>query len=183
MAERHFQGGEALDRTITEAEATLLDSLGAGELQLMEDLRKEAFAEAEARYPDQGAEDGHQDAFRHAYWNALLVAYFGEDFARAFTTAHEGLPGNFAAREAMDLYNNEVGRSIGVDLASFSTPPDFRLADAVDQALQDGRLVVIDLDGESLRWSNQVAPGQTGTTSSTILPGVLNTPAPPSGST
>ena len=29
--------------------------------------------------------------------------------------AHEALPGNTASREAMDLYNNEVGRNIARD--------------------------------------------------------------------
>lgn len=33
--------------------------------------------------------DGHRDAFRHAYWNSLLVRNFGKEWTNQFTTAHE----------------------------------------------------------------------------------------------
>ena len=50
-----------------------------------------------------------------------MIGYFGEEFTRRFTTAHEATPDNPSAREAMDLHNNEVGRRIAAEAAE--TPP------------------------------------------------------------
>lgn len=96
---------------VTRTEAGLLDSLSLLNQRDFKNVRDDAFSQAEDRYPGTTAResnDGHQDAFRHAYWNERLVHDFRSDFARKFATAHEGLPGNPADREAMDLYNNEV---------------------------------------------------------------------------
>ncbi|HVG48080.1 MAG TPA: hypothetical protein VM899_08100 [Rubellimicrobium sp.] len=106
-----------------------------------------------------GGDDGHNDAFRHAYWNALMAKHFGEDFAAAFASAHEGVPGNAADREAMDLHNNELGRRIAREHPDAS---DEELAKLVSEAVQGGEAVVIDGGGE-LAWSDQVAVGRTGT--------------------
>ncbi|MEJ2424300.1 MAG: hypothetical protein P8101_07520 [Candidatus Thiodiazotropha sp.] len=67
-----------------------------------------AFRVADQYFPrvdDQGApipggNDGHNDAFRHAFYSAMLTKEFGVGFSAAFGTAHEGLPGNEADREA-----------------------------------------------------------------------------------
>ena len=59
--------------------------------------------------------DNQTDAFRHAYANALMTQKFGEEWTRKFATAHEGRENNYASSEAMDLYNNEIGRQIAVD--------------------------------------------------------------------
>lgn len=57
------------------------------------------------RYLDNG------DAFRHAYWNAIMVRVVGAIFAEKFATAHEAdSTGN---DKVMDLWNNELGRNIG----------------------------------------------------------------------
>lgn len=146
---------------ITRTEAQLLNLLSPAKLSDFRDIKDDAFAEAERHYPgtsSQERNDGHQDAFRHAYWNALMVEKFGPEFAKKFATAHEGVPGNPADREAMDLYNNEVGRRIAI--AHPDASPE-ELASLVQQAVEQGDMVVIDRDGE-LAWSNQVPFGQHG---------------------
>lgn len=122
------------------------------------DLQNSAFDAADERFPNQGAEDGHNDAFRHAYWNAMMVQKYGADWATRFGTAHERLPGNPADREAMDLYNNEVGRQVAI--AHPKASPE-ELANLVEQAVRNGDAVVIGGNG-NLSYSNTVPPGQTG---------------------
>jgi hypothetical protein len=99
--------------------------------------------------------DGHTDAFRHAYWNARLTSEFGAEWTTQFATAHEGNnPGN-STREAMDLYNNQVGRQIAINNPNASPS---ELADLVKKALDNGDLVVVNSKGH-LDWSNKVAVG------------------------
>lgn len=102
--------------------------------------------------------DGHMDAFRHAYWNALSTKAFGAEWTRQFTTAHEGVPGNGSVREAMDLYNNEVGRKIAVANPDAS---EEELAVLIRKAVDNGEMVVVGADGK-LAWSDKVAVGQHG---------------------
>ena len=161
---------------ITKTEGALLDRLtrdrGLLGLSGFRDLQTEAFSQAETQFPDnpvpsgipadsaktwQG-NDGHRDAFRHTYWSARLTQAYGADWARAFTTAHEGLPGNTANREAMDLYNNGIGIQIGAAHPN-ATPKE--LAELVEQAVTQGKTVVIDSGGQ-LEWSDRVPVGQHG---------------------
>jgi hypothetical protein len=102
--------------------------------------------------------DGHIDAFRHAYCSARLTCEFGGAWAEQFATAHEGNdPGN-AKTGGMDLHNNHVGCRIA--LANPGATPA-QLADMVKAALERGELVVVDRSGE-LNWSNQVPIGHHG---------------------
>jgi hypothetical protein len=175
---------------VTKTEGALLDELtwnrGLAGLQEFSGIKDRAFSEAEKRFPDnplpanipadrarewQG-NDGHRDAFRHAYWNALLTQQYGEQWTKAFATAHEGLPGNTANREAMDLYNNEVGRSIGASNRN-ATPE--QLANLVEQSLNQGKLVVVDRNG-SLEWSDRVVKGQHGLAPNEVIGPNLGTP-------
>ncbi|MCB2018383.1 MAG: hypothetical protein KDF54_12870 [Hydrogenophaga sp.] len=165
-------------REMTRTEGQLLDRLtqnrGLVGLSEFRDIAREALGEAVRRYPDhpvpagipadragewQG-NDGHRDAFRHAYWNARMTQVFGPDWTRAFTTAHEGVPGNPANREAMDLYNNSVG--IGIGAANPDASPK-ETADLIQRAVTDGRAVVMDRNGD-LEWSDRVPFGQHGLT-------------------
>lgn len=175
---------------VTKTEGALLDELtwqrGLAGLQDFDGIRKRAFSEGVERFPDnpvpgsipadrarewQG-NDGHRDAFRHAYWNALMAQKYGENWASAFATAHEGVPGNTANREAMDLYNNQIGRSIGA--ANRNVDPE-KLADLVEQALNQGKLVVIDGKG-NLEWSDRVAKGAHGLAPNEVIGPNLRTP-------
>ncbi len=101
-------------KSMTATEARMLDGLQPRELRDFQQISDAARAEANSRFPPPvGNEvDNRNGAFRHAYWNALMTQRFGEDWAEKFTTAHERLPDNYASSEAMDLHNNEVGRSI-----------------------------------------------------------------------
>lgn len=175
---------------VTKTEAKLLDELtssrGLFGLKSFSDLKDQVFETATQRYPDQAVpgnipadrvkewqgNDGHRDAFRHAYWNAMMTKEYGKEWAEQFATAHEGLPGNPATREAMDLYNNEVGRQIAID-HSDASPEE--LADLVQQAVTDGRMLVVDAHGQLAR-SNDVPLGQHGLTDDTVLPGQLAKP-------
>lgn len=178
-------------RKLTAAEADLMDSLSVFGLRDMKDIKGKAETVALERYPkpddlregfpqnpeitddfDSWAQnDGHADAFRHAYWNALMTKQFGSDFTERFTSAHEGVE-NPADREAMDLYNNEIGRRIAEQNPDAS---DGELADLVQQAIRGGEMVVIDGDGE-LAWSDDVAYAQHGEANDGSVPGVRQTP-------
>lgn len=179
-------------RELTATEADLMDSLSVFGLRDMREIKGKAETVALERYPkpenlrpgfpqnpevragfDSWAQnDGHTDAFRHAYWNALMTKRLGEDFAIRFASAHEGAGGNPADREAMDLYNNEVGRRIATQHPNAS---EEELADLVQQAIRGGDMVVIDRNGE-LAWSDDVAYGQHGEANDAAMPGVRQVP-------
>lgn len=143
--------------TVTETEKELLEGLGVGLFEF-KDIADSAFAAADERFPSADKNDDHNDAFRHAYWNALMTSRYGVDWAEQYGTAHEAIPGNPGDREAMDLYNNEVGRRIATEHPDAS--PE-ELADLVEQAVRDGEMVVIDKNGD-LRFTDQITPGETG---------------------
>ncbi|XXF76261.1 hypothetical protein P2318_24825 [Myxococcaceae bacterium GXIMD 01537] len=176
---------------ITATEAKMLDGLSVSRgllgLNTFNNIKDQAFSVSERLYPAPGnipgsvpadrqrewvGNDGHRDAFRHAYWNALMTREFGAEWTQQFATAHEGLPGNPADREAMDLYNNDIGRQIA--LANPNASPE-ELATLVQQAVTDGRMVVLDQRGE-LQWSDRVPQWQHGLTDGT--PGVGGQPRP-----
>ena len=134
-------------------------------------IQSKADAVATARHPNRDRRenslaDGHGDAFRHTYWNALMTDRFGQEWTTRFATAHEGLGGNPASREAMDLYNNEVGRRIATE--NPDADPQ-RLAELVDKAITEGRTVVLDENGE-IEWSDKVAKHETGIALKTDIP-------------
>ena len=175
---------------MTKTEGALIDKLtfdrGLVGLREFSGIKDRAFSEGVERFPDnpvpgnipagsanawQG-NDGHRDAFRHAYWNALMTQKYGETWTNAFATAHEGVPGNTANREAMDLYNNEIGRSIGA--ANGNASPE-ELGNPVEQSLNQGKLVVIDRSG-NLEWSDRVVRGQHGLAPNDVIGPHLGTP-------
>ena len=177
-------------RQMTQTEGELLDRLtrdrGLLGLRDFRDIATGAFAEGERRFPDnpvpagvpadrerewQG-NDGHRDAFRHAFWSARLAQEYGPDWAKAFTTAHEGLPGNWANREAMDLHNNSVGIQVGA--ANRNATPE-QLANLIQQQLDQGKLVVVDRSG-NLEWSDRVPVGQHGLSPDDVIGHKIGTP-------
>jgi uncharacterized protein YukE len=155
-------GGDPDPVRVTASEARLLDDLGPFGLQALVSARDDARAEANNRFPSQApppeGNDDHNDAFRHAYWNALMTRNIGEDFAHDYGYAHERVPLNPPNREAMDLYNNTVGQRIAADNPFAS---EEELADLVESAIRNGEMVVLDREG-NLVPSNQVQPDQTG---------------------
>jgi len=96
-----------------------------------------AIDESEARYSS-GLHNGNGDAFRHAYWNALMVKHIDYDWAVAWATAHEeGAEGQPLIEKQMDLYNNAEGRVLGAVNESKS---DTQIADIVEAAVDDGNM-------------------------------------------
>ena len=63
---------------------------------------------------------GNADAFRHSYWNALMVKAHGYDLAKGFADAHEERPDATGIDKEMDLYNNEQGRQYGLQYGSLN---------------------------------------------------------------
>jgi hypothetical protein len=57
--------------------------------------------------------NGKADAFRHCFWNALMVDRIDFEQAEAVATAHEEKPGQPFEEKLMDLANNHDGRIIG----------------------------------------------------------------------
>lgn len=145
-------------QTVTETEADMLDDLGLLAVQDFKDIYDASFGTADERYPSPDQNDDQNDAFRHTYWNALMARRYGQDWAESYATAHEGVEGNAAVREAMDLYNNEVGRRLA---AANPDADEDELADLVQQAVEDGEVLVIGPDG-NLAWSDQVPLEETG---------------------
>ncbi|ASN21791.1 DUF6973 domain-containing protein [Arthrobacter sp. YN] len=145
-------------REVTEKEAELLNGLGPFEMNAFKGIHDDAFSTADDRFPSDDRNDDQNDAFRHAYWNALMVKEFGADWAEDYATAHEQLPGNPAPREAMDLYNNEVGRNVAIANPDASAE---ELADLIEEAVNNGDTVVV---GQDLlpHPSNEVPMDQTG---------------------
>ncbi|ACU38567.1 DUF6973 domain-containing protein [Actinosynnema mirum] len=147
--------------TVTLAEADLLDDLqrrrGLLGVKEFADVQADALETAHERFGPGGLTDGHGDAFRHAYWNALMTRRYGEEWTRDFATAHERAPTGHEVPVAMDLHNNEVGRDIA--RANPDAGPG-ELAELVERAVRDGRTLVVDRS-DVLVPSNEVAVGQT----------------------
>jgi hypothetical protein len=143
---------------VTEKEAEMLNGLGPLEIKAFKDIHDDAFNAADERFPSPDRNDDQNDAFRHAYWNALMVKEYGAEWAEDYATAHEQLPGNPAPREAMDLYNNEVGRNIAVANPDASAE---ELAGLIEQAVRNGETVVVGQDMLP-RPSNEIPMDQTG---------------------
>ncbi|WP_406233222.1 DUF6973 domain-containing protein [Nocardia sp. NBC_01009] len=143
-------------QSVTEAEAAMLEQLSLGDKIRFYNIKTEAEETAESLFPNENTQDNHTDAYRHAYWNALMTQEFGEDWTKEYTSKHEGRPDNAAVREAMDLYNNEIGRKIALANPDASQE---QLQDLVKDAVDRGDTVLIN-QNQSLSFTNQVGQGQ-----------------------
>lgn len=152
-------------RRVTRSEAAILDALSPAERGDLAAIKEAAFEAADRHYPvPAGADeewarnDGHNDAFRRAYWSALMARRFGAAFAARFAAAHAAMPGSSPEGTAMDLYNNEIGRRIA------QAHPDASrrtLAEMVRRAIEQGDMLVVGRGG-GLAWSDRVAYGAHG---------------------
>lgn len=142
------------DQISPEEYALLLDeggNLNFGLLFTMYQIQQNAMNTAGDLFSGMNLHNTPADAFRHAYWNALLTREFGAEFARDFTSAHETGYAPYPSDEEafMDLHNNAVGRDI-----AFSSPnvSDQQLQQKVMEALRGGNLYV--WDGTDIYFSN-----------------------------
>lgn len=81
-------------------------------------LATQASKEAERRYKKYTLWQGNGDAFRHAYWSALMTKHTTKDFAYKAGYAHEVYkPGTYDKISSldikMDIRNNHLGRDYG----------------------------------------------------------------------
>jgi hypothetical protein len=129
---------------VTAGEAEMLNDLqdrqGLRGIKAAYDIYQEALHRAEHTFGGEGGTDGHADAFRHAYWNAMLTQRFGEEWTQEYSTAHERNPDSHPTPVAMDLHNNEVGRRIALENPDASRE---ELRDLVEQAVRNGEMVVV----------------------------------------
>ena len=90
-----------------------------------------------------GPRSGVGNALRHSLWSALNVQTSSEDFAREIGIAHEeGSPDKDPKQKKIDLENNELGITVGLE------NPDASLEDLTKILLEkiaDGEALVIDL--------------------------------------
>ncbi|MBX7170037.1 MAG: hypothetical protein K1X72_03695 [Pyrinomonadaceae bacterium] len=123
-------------KKLTKAEQDFVKSHPLAAMTFKEDAAK-ALLEAQNRFPKETLHNGQGDAFRHAYWNALMVKHENYALAKEFADAHETAPGQPAAEMDMDLYNNREGR-----LIAYNNPnaTEEELAKLVEKAVQDGKL-------------------------------------------
>lgn len=145
----------------------LLDAKGPFALKTFYDAMSRADQTTEKRYQGKGTADGHGDAFRHAYWNALMTREFGEEWTKNYATAHERLGGNPANREAMDLYNNEIGRRVAREHPDVSAD---ELADLIAKEVTAGRTLVINDPQATIAWSDRVRASNNGQPGSVGIP-------------
>lgn len=73
---------------------------------------RKAYYTANDLYLPQYLHNQNGDAFRHCFWNNLMVAATSQDFARAWADAHEEKPGNPVIEKTMDIRNNFDGRRL-----------------------------------------------------------------------
>jgi hypothetical protein len=95
-------------------------------------------------YFSDGCTNGRCDAFRHTYWNALMVRRIDYSFAREFAAAHEaGIQSNIGTLPfQMDVFNNAWGQGIGKDYPA-SKYSETDVEGKVKSAVLTGKLVII----------------------------------------
>ncbi|MGG3642051.1 hypothetical protein ABES38_11845 [Bacillus gobiensis] len=91
------------------------------------------------------ADDNNANAYRHAFWNAILSREMGTDNAKKWTDAHEY--GHKSLGTEMDLKNNATGRSIYTALAEkkwlWFKPGYLEISDDILTKVKQGKLVRI----------------------------------------
>ena len=93
------------------------------------------------------------DAFRHAYWNYMMTQSIGGEEAKKFGDAHEvtgaarsEAAGNDVTDEVlMDLYNNNMGRTLAQDPDNAGRDP----AEVIQEAIANGDLRTTPFEVES----------------------------------
>ncbi|MFZ2488028.1 MAG: hypothetical protein WAZ19_07875, partial [Anaerolineae bacterium] len=139
-------------RSITMTEKKLMDEQGLfGQIDLY-NIQKEAFEMAEKFAGSNGQEDGLGDAYRHAYWNALMVRRFGDDWAKNYSDAHENIAGNPKTKAFMDLWNNNLGIRIALENPNISKQ---ELANKIAEAVRNGEAIIIDGVSQKPIYSDQ----------------------------
>lgn len=77
--------------------------------------RKNAFNMTQNKFGYSGTDDA-SDAFRHTYWNAIMIRDIGYELTEEITSNHELNPDDDKSSVDMDIHNNRIGREIGIKL-------------------------------------------------------------------
>ncbi|MCS1351702.1 DUF6973 domain-containing protein [Mechercharimyces sp. CAU 1602] len=108
-------------------------------------LAEKALKDAQDRYSDYTLWQGNGDAFRHAYWCALMTKHISRTFAWKMGYAHEGYAtgtydkiGNLDSK--MDVRNNHLGR---IDGTNYKKYKDGVIADKIADSVSSGKKVRI----------------------------------------
>ena len=125
---------------VSVGEAEMLEKLSLEQQLRMYQIYANAIATEKRFSKENTSNNGIPDAFRHAYWSALLTRRFGSEWAQRYTDAHETNKGNRAAQEFMDRSNNRQGIHIA---QAHPGAPDEEIAQKVAQAIKDGRGIYI----------------------------------------
>ncbi len=122
----------------------------------------EALGRAEALFPGE-INRGRGDAFRHAYWNALMTVRVGPDASNRINEAHEIGGGGEPVDGMMDRHNNSVGIQIGNALVQARAvfAPEENLMNARFSSAEVERYVLRAMDSGKL-WVLQVLPSRPG---------------------
>ena len=102
--------------------------------------------------PNHTSHNNEADAFKHTYMSAELTIFLGVDFANKIGLLQEETNSrNVDAERAMDLFNNEVGRKIGLRLKSnpkILINTDDKIAEEVMKAMRNNELIT-NINGEA----------------------------------
>ena len=63
---------------------------GIFEKKAFQEIHDQAFDEADERFASEDKNDDHNDAFRHAYWNALMADEYGTEAVRRLDRSPPG---------------------------------------------------------------------------------------------
>jgi RHS repeat-associated protein len=91
------------------------------------ELSREALHRTRTLFPQDPLVDSEGDAFRHCYWSCRMAASFwiGPNEAKDIGDCHEEAdPNNPPASKFMDLWNNRIGRWMGVHQCSQEASAD-----------------------------------------------------------
>lgn len=113
-----------------------------------------------------GLWNGPADAFRHAYWNCLMVKSIGYSQAKTVADTHEEFGKNHPNERLMDDHNNAIGRLLG------SNAKGKDCADLVLQALKNGSLLIIPNYEEVAKSRGKIAPEPPKNSKSISIPKV-----------
>ncbi|MEH6892639.1 hypothetical protein V7024_23865 [Bacillus sp. JJ864] len=106
----------------------------------------QAKSESEKYYGESQLTQGNGDAFRHSYWNAILLKGlagskgrdYGDGRAKAWTDAHE--QNSWGIDKEMDLHNNWFGRMATYNNYGWSNP---QLSNHLRGAVRNGSMARI----------------------------------------
>lgn len=122
--------------TLNQCEINWVYSFGYLAYQVWNNSQK-ALNETETMFGANGYMDC-SDAYRHAYWSAINYRDVGPFAAISFGTAHECNTAE-GSDKTMDLYNNNVGFEIGLNLPNGT---DLQIRNAILTAMNNGELKI-----------------------------------------